>query len=153
MLMTWISDPEHGRVSIKPPENVKFHMYRRVVQEIVNTFSKGVEFTPKDIAEKFDIAQQTAIKYLQEMSKQDLIKQKWKHPAEAYYLGCTPREELFANIRSVVTGIGNRRFKMISGRGEQAITFIDRREPLLPLRRNRPLLNQISKRIKLRLYT
>ena len=69
MLMAWISDPERGRVSISVPENVKRHMFRRVAEGIVNNFPKREEFTPKDIAEKYDITQQTAKTYLQEMAK------------------------------------------------------------------------------------
>jgi hypothetical protein len=153
MLMSWIWDPEEGRVQIKLPENVKPKMFLKVVQGIVDTFPKGVEFTPKDVAEKFDIKQQTASKYLQEMMKQDLLKPEMKPPVTAYHRGCTPREELDANIRSVFTFRGNFKFKRTSRIGEQVITFIDRREPLLPFRRNRPLLNNISKRIKLKLYS
>ena len=151
--MSWISHPEHGRVFINVPGNMKHYKFCKVVQGIVDTFPKGVEFTPKVVAEKFDIKQQTASKYLKEMMKQDLLKPEMKPPVTAYHRGCTPREELNANIRSVSTVIGNFRFRRISGIGEQVITFIDRHEPLLPFRRNRPLLNNISKRIKLKLYS
>jgi len=147
MLMAWIWDPERGRVSISVPENVKRHMFRRVAEGIVNNFPKREEFTPKDIAEKYDITQQTAKTYLQEMAKQNLIKWYARDPVTAYHLGCTPLEELDANIRSVSTGIGNRMFKRISRRGKQVNAFIAGHEPLLPFRRNRPLLNQILNRI------
>lgn len=151
MQMSWISDPEHGRVSLNLPANVKPRMFRRVAQGIVNNFPKGEEFTPKDIAEKYDITQQTAKTYLKEMAKQDLIKWYNCDSVKSYHRGCTPREELFANIRSVSTGVGNYRFKKLSRRGEQVATFIARREPLLAVRRNRPLLNQILRRIKVEL--
>lgn len=138
---TWIFDPnEKRRISMRIHEDVRVHRFHDYAEKVAS-YPKGKEFVN---ASPSAVKNSTARKY-NNLLEGTLIKPSYM-VTKTWARHCTPTEDFMADITSTGQHMGARVFNRID-QAASRLAELANREPVLPSRRDRPVLKLILYRL------
>ena len=144
MPQIWIYHPHlNKRVWIDLPPNIKPNKFKQFAQTLLNNFKKLEQFSIKEAMELTNVKYETTKKYLEIMNENELIKPIKAQPEKEWIISCNPKEDLISSIISIGSELAARSFQRRMRFVNRIIDIINNREPILKIRKERPILRRI----------